>query len=375
MSETGRLRRPLVATFFLAVAFVLFGAASPAGASTSTDEHDFLRLLNQARTSAGLPALVSDPALADTSRSWSGAMASDGKISHATNLAQIAESVEPNWQKIGENVGVGYDPQGLHDAFMNSPGHRDNIMGNGYNRVGIGVVHSGGRTWVTVRFLQGSTITGSTGLEEPLPEVNTRGIENACATVESTVDFTDTDGSTHAPSIDCIVGWGIASGKTPTTYEPNAAVTRQQLAAFVRNMLKEAGITLPTAPANSFDDDDESVHELAINQLAELGVVTGKAPRTYKPAAYVSRAEMTTFLVRAHRVVAGSTLTDGPRYFNDTAGNAHEANINRAAHAGLAAGVGPGNFGPRGRVTRAQMATFISRTLDLLVESGTIPAP
>ena len=304
MSETGRLRRPLLATFFLAVAFVLFGLASPAGASTSTDEHEFLRLLNQARTSAGMPALVSDPSLASTSRSWSGTMAANGKISHATNLGQIAESIEPAWRKIGENVGVGYDAKGLHDAFMNSPGHRDNIMGSGYNRVGIGVVHSDGKTWVTVRFLQGSTITGITGLEQPLPEINQRSIEHACSTVQATATFADTGGNTHAPSITCLVGWGIASGKTSTTYEPNAPVTRQQLAAFVRNMLQEAGITLPATPANHFDDDDQSVHQLAIDQLAELGVVTGKSHRSFKPAAYVSRAEMTTFLVRAHKVAA-----------------------------------------------------------------------
>ncbi len=378
MSETGRLRRPLLAAFFLVVALILLGSASPAGASESTDEHDFLRLLNQSRTSAGMPALVSDASLAATSRTWSATMASQGRISHATNLGQVAASIEPAWRKIGENVGVGYDAQGLHNAFMNSPGHRDNIMGSGYNRVGIGVVHRDGKTWVTVRFLQGSTITGITGLEVPLPQVNQRSIDKACSTVQasSTVSFADTIGNAHRASITCLVGWGIASGKTATTFEPNAPITRQQLATFVRNVLQQSGVPLPAAPANHFDDDDRSVHHLAINQLAELGVVTAKAPRTVGPADYVSRAEMTTFLVRAYKVAArGVSLADGPRYFNDTAGNAHELNINRAAHAGLAAGVSPGSFGPTGRVTRAQMATFICRTLDLLVDTGKVPAP
>ncbi len=377
MSETGRLRRPLVAAFFLVVALILLGSANPAGASESSDEQDFLRLLNQARTSAGLPALVSDAGLAATSRTWSATMATQGRISHATDLGQVAANIEPAWRKIGENVGVGYDAQGLHNAFMNSPGHRDNIMGSGYNRVGIGVVHRDGKTWVTVRFLQGSTITGITGLEVPLPQVNQRGIDNACSSTQasSTGSFTDTIGNAHRASIACLVGWDIASGRTATTYEPNAAVTRQQLATFVRNMLQEAGVALPQAPADHFDDDDSSIHQRAINQLAQLGVVSGKGVRTFQPTAYVSRAEMTTFLVRAHKVADGSTLRDGPRYFNDTAGNAHEANINRAAQAGLAAGVSPGSFGPRGRVTRAQMATFICRTLDLLVDTGKVPAP
>jgi hypothetical protein len=369
-----RLRRPLVAALVLAMFLTLFGSASPAGASPSDDEHEFLRLLNQDRVAAGLPALVSDATLASTSRSWSSTMAAAGKIYHASNLGQIAESIEPAWQKIGENVGVGYDVGGLHTAFMNSPGHRDNIMG-GYNRVGIGVVHVDGKTWVTVRFLMGSTITGITGLETPLPTITQRGIDNACSTLQAastTASFTDISGNTHAESITCLVGWGIANGKTATTYEPGSPVTRQQLATFVRNMLAEAGVALPAAPANHFGDDDGSVHHLAINQLAELGVVTGKAKGVYSPASYVSRAEMATFLVRAHKAVTGATLTDGPRYFNDTTGNAHETNINRAAHAGIAAGTSDGTFAPKGRVNRAQMATFICRTLDLLVDTGEI---
>ena len=369
-----RLRRPLVAALVLAMFLTLFGSASPAGASPSSDEHEFLRLLNQDRIAAGLPALVSDSTLAATSRSWSSTMASAGNIYHASNLGQIAASIEPSWQKIGENVGVGYDVAGLHRAFMNSPGHRDNIMG-GYNRVGIGVVHVDGKTWVTVRFLMGSTITGITGLEVPLPTINQRGIENACSTLQAastTASFTDIGGNSHAASITCLVGWGIANGKTATTYEPGSPVTRQQLATFVRNMLAEAGVTLPAAPANHFAEDDASVHHLAINQLAELGVVGGKRAGVYSPASYVSRAEMATFLVRAHKVVAGTTLADGPRYFNDTAGNAHEVNINRAAQAGIAAGISDGTFAPKGRVNRAQMATFICRTLDLLVDTGEI---
>jgi hypothetical protein len=375
MTALRRTRRPLVAALVLAMIFTLFGAATPAGASPSSDEHEFLRLLNQSRTAAGLPALVSDTTLAATSRSWSGTMASAGRIYHASDLGTVAASVEPEWRKIGENVGVGYDVGGLHQAFMNSPGHRDNIMG-GYNRVGIGVVHADGKTWVTVRFLLGSTITGITGLEAPLPTITQRGIDHACSGLQaSSTTFTDTIGNTHAAAITCLTQWGIASGKTTTTYEPNSPVTRQQLATFVRNMLQEAGVPLSQKPGNHFDDDDASVHHLAINQLAELGVVTGKAPRTYRPAAFVSRAEMTTFLVRAHKVVAGTTLSDGPRYFNDTAGNTHEVNINRAAQAGIAAGVSAGTFSPKGRVTRAQMATFICRTLDLLVDTGEIAAP
>lgn len=369
-----RWHRWLPAVIAVAVAAVLFGTAAPAGASPGSDEHEFLALMNQDRARAGMGPLVSDPSLAATSREWSAHMASQGRIFHATDLGAIAARIDPGWKRIGENVGVGYDAAGLHQAFMNSPGHKANIMGTGYNRVGIGVVHAGGKTWVTVRFLHGATITGITGMEAP---VNARGITHACPGVtasDASAVFTDVAGNAHAPGIACVVRWNVTSGRTATTYEPAGSVTRQQLATFVANMLREAGVALPAAPADHFDDDGHSVHHRAINQLAEIGVVQGKGTRTYQPAGLVTRAEMATFLVRAHRAVTGSTLTDGSGYFHDTSTSVHDANINRAARAGIAAGVTPGVYAPRAKVTRAQMATFLSRTLDLLAESGAVTA-
>lgn len=70
---------------------------------------------------------------------------------------------------MAENVGYATWPGGsmtvvvphLHQAFMDSPGHRANILGD-YNQVGIGVVVDGDTTWVTVNFLQGPLSAEST---------------------------------------------------------------------------------------------------------------------------------------------------------------------------------------------------------------------
>ncbi|MGK2946960.1 MAG: FG-GAP-like repeat-containing protein [Acidimicrobiales bacterium] len=150
--------------------------AAPATASTATDESQFLTKLNQERVLRGLPALVSDSKLAPTSRSWSANMGSQNRLYHDPNLAAVAASVEPNWRGVGENVGVGYGVQSLHDAFMGSPGHRANVLSSKFNRVGIGVAYANGKTWVTVRFLQGPAIAGSTGLGPPPPPPGVRSI-------------------------------------------------------------------------------------------------------------------------------------------------------------------------------------------------------
>jgi hypothetical protein len=145
---------------------VLAGSAAPALASPSTDEGAFLTQLNQERQRRGLTPLVLDNPLAATARDWSQTMAARNQLSHDPGLAADATAVEPSWRRVAENVGVGYSVQSLHDAFMGSSGHRANILGP-YNRVGIGVVHSGGKIWVTVRFLEGPAIAGTTGLGPP----------------------------------------------------------------------------------------------------------------------------------------------------------------------------------------------------------------
>ena len=155
----------LVLLGYLAVA----GTGTAAAGTPAQDEGEFLALINRDRTAAGLTALVFDTKLAGTSRSWSQTMAGRDAISHDPNLGGVATQVDPSWRMVGENVGVGYSVGSLHNAFMNSPGHRANVMAPAYNRVGIGVVHSGGKIWVTIRFLQGPAIAGPTGLTPPPP--------------------------------------------------------------------------------------------------------------------------------------------------------------------------------------------------------------
>lgn len=161
----------------LATSTEIAGAAPTATATSA--EGEFLTRLNTERQKAGLSLLVSDTKLAPTSRSWSSNMASRNTLSHDPNLAAIAGQVEPAWRSVGENVGIGYSVLQLHDAFMASTGHRANIMKPSYNRVGIGVAMQGTKIWVTVRFLEGPAITGSTGLGPPPPPPGVRTVLSA----------------------------------------------------------------------------------------------------------------------------------------------------------------------------------------------------
>ncbi len=141
----------------LAVAVGLFvsvvGPVPAAHADDVDDEWAFVRLVNQSRADNGLAPLTPYAPIRDVARGQSIRMGQQNRLYHNPNLQADVQAAAPDWQRAGENVGQGWDVQGLHDAFMNSPGHRANVLGD-YNYVGIGVVHAGGYTWVTEVFLK-----------------------------------------------------------------------------------------------------------------------------------------------------------------------------------------------------------------------------
>ena len=110
----------------------------------------------------------------------------------------------------------------------------------------------------------------------------------------------------------------------------------------------------------SFSDVSGSVHSENILQLAELGITGGCAPELYCPEDPVTRAQMATFLTRALGLPIPNADT-----FDDDDGSTHEPNIEALAAAEITLGCGGDSYCPNDEVTRAQMATFLARALDL----------
>jgi hypothetical protein len=117
----------------------------------------------------------------------------------------------------------------------------------------------------------------------------------------------------------------------------------------------------PTAviATDYFTDDETSTHEADINWLAAASLTTGCGGGRYCPDAGVTRAQMASFLARALELAP--TATD---YFTDDEASSHESDINRLAAAGLTSGCGDGKYCPTAGVTRGQMAAFLRRALE-----------
>ncbi|MGQ0607161.1 MAG: S8 family peptidase [Chloroflexota bacterium] len=163
--------------------------------------------------------------------------------------------------------------------------------------------------------------------------------------------FFDADDSPFRADILWAAREEITAGCATNRYCPGAAVTREQMASFLRR----AG-NVPSSSIDRFTDDDASMHEADINAIAAVGITGGCATSRYCPRSPVTREQMASFLVRALDLPAGSR-----DYFTDDEGSQHEAAINALAAAGITGGCATGRYCPGATVTRGQMAAFLHR--------------
>lgn len=188
--------------------------------------------------------------------------------------------------------------------------------------------------------------------------------------------YGDIAGTAVEREINCLSDHGIARGRSATAYDPSGPVRRRQMALFLTRIASAAGVELPTGgtPFSDLDGLDESARA-AVVAVAGLGISGGVDGERFAPDALVTRGQMASFLHRLHQVVSGAPFTPHADAFDDDDG-VHEANIDAIASAGIGVGVGgpagDRSFAPGREVSRAQMAAFLARLLDIEVSDGVI---
>lgn len=165
--------------------------------------------------------------------------------------------------------------------------------------------------------------------------------------------FTDIDDSLHWQAIVWLSEQGISAGCGDGRFCPTAPVKRDEMASF---LFRAFG--LPDTSIDHFSDDAGNMHELNINRVASAGITVGCEADRYCPSRSVTRAEMASFLVRVLHLPPAAT-----DHFDDDAGSVHEAAINALAESGITTGCTPTSFCPNAPVLREQMAAFLQRAL------------
>lgn len=116
--------------------------------SVTAFENEVVRLVNEIRISNGLKPLTQDWQLSRVARFKSQDMKDLGYFSHSSptygSPFEMMKSFGITYRTAGENIAKGYaTPKAVVEAWMNSPGHRANILNSSYTHIGVGYVASG----------------------------------------------------------------------------------------------------------------------------------------------------------------------------------------------------------------------------------------
>lgn len=131
------------------------GAADPMPGFDGACEGELLELHNEARADAGLPALREDQRFNQVTRAWAIELSRSRQLRHNPSYVSQIAKVVTDWERMGENVGYGPDAAALHTAYMNSPGHRANILNGQFQRIAVGCFRDvNGRAWTAVNFVR-----------------------------------------------------------------------------------------------------------------------------------------------------------------------------------------------------------------------------
>ena len=118
-----------------------------------------MALANQARATAGVPPLRWDDALAKAALKHTLRMVAEGPIAHQypgeLSVSERAGLTGAHFDVIEENVAVGPTTTAIHDGWMQSKGHRENLLNPEADRVGIAVIASRGVLYATADYSRG----------------------------------------------------------------------------------------------------------------------------------------------------------------------------------------------------------------------------
>ena len=179
--------------------------------------------------------------------------------------------------------------------------------------------------------------------------------------IDPTTVFTDVSHDWAYPGIEYCYNHGLMAGMTNTTFEPNSALTRGQ---FVAILWRQLGCPAPQG-ANPFTDLTMDYYRDAITWAAENKVVYGTSETTFEPDCAITRQDLTTMFYRyvgeylKQDVSGAADIRTFPDY--SSVADYAQAAMAWAKGVGLITGNEIGStiyLDPLGAATRAQAATM-----------------
>jgi hypothetical protein len=164
--------------------------------------------------------------------------------------------------------------------------------------------------------------------------------------------------------IDSLAAAGVTSGCQAAPFPrfcPTGKVNRAQMAVFLLRAKWGAAFRPPAATGTVFVDVPQSYWAAAwIEEIWREGITAGCSPDRYCPSSRVTRAQMAVLMLRTMHGAAYTPPPASGTVFSDVLlTHGAAAWIEEFAREGVTAGCGGGRYCPTGLVSRAQMAVFL----------------
>jgi uncharacterized protein YkwD len=146
-----------------------------AGANLPAEAEQVFSLANHARRIAGVGQLQWDPSLAAAALYHCRWMVREGQIAHRyegePDLSARAADAGAHFGIIEENVAIGPSAAGVHEEWMESPGHRANLLSPDVDNVGIAVITSRGVLYAVADYAHGVPSLAASQVEKRVAEL------------------------------------------------------------------------------------------------------------------------------------------------------------------------------------------------------------
>ncbi len=324
------------------------------GTRDYTKSYEVLALVNQERKKAGLKELTMDKDLLETA------------MKRATEIVVYYDHERPNgtlfntaitqsWLSSGENIAI-YQPTAaiVMNSWMNSQGHRENILTANYTSIGIGCYKAdNGEYYWTQVFTDGTPTT----VAKPQNKNTTETIK----VLANRIPFNDVSYKAwYYNAVKYNVINKTILGYNSTTFAPNKNLTRGMIATILFRMDGAKKVT----GGKSFPDvkQGEYYYE-AIKWATSKGIVNGYKNGKFGPNDNVTREQLATMLYSYAKYkgknVSSSTNISGYNDSYKVTGYAKPA-LQWAIGKGIISGKDNGRrLDPQGTATRAEAATMI----------------
>ncbi len=262
----------------------------------------------------------------------------DGKTVDITSLGSGAATLSIPYTP-GKNEAVGY----LFGVYVDANGKAQRIDGSAYD-------------------------ANSRSLLIPTGHFSVYGVGYSAPSAK----FTDIGTHWGKESIDYVVGRGLLSGTSKTTFAPDTAMTRGMLVTALGRL---AGVDVKAYTTNSFTDvKADSAFLPYIEWAYKKGIVQGIGNQQFAPDRAITREEIAVIFANYAKATGYKLpVTREATAYADASsiGSVYKAAVAAMQQAGIMMGGSGNRFNPKSNATRAEVSSMLHRYIKLTIDPAT----